>query len=109
MSQFLTMPEASAHCGGVPSLRDLCTDWHAKGHLPVRRIGRRLVISERLLDQWIDSTGDVRDAEYPDARPRLKSVTNPLSCRIGIVRSRLQAICDAVSQDASMDPLSTSI
>jgi hypothetical protein len=46
-----------------------------EGHLPVRRIGRRLVISERLLDQWIDSTGDVRDAEYPDARPRLKSVT----------------------------------
>jgi hypothetical protein len=38
-----------------------------EGHLPVRRIGRRLVISERLLDQWIDSVGDVRATEYPGA------------------------------------------
>lgn len=30
----------------------------AHGHLPVRRIGGRPVISERLLDQWIDSVGD---------------------------------------------------
>jgi predicted DNA-binding transcriptional regulator AlpA len=75
MSQFLTMPEASAHCGGVPSPETMYR-LAREGHLPVRRIGRRLVISERLLDQWIDSTGDVRDAEYPDARPRLKSVTN---------------------------------
>jgi hypothetical protein len=37
------------------------------GHLPVRRIGRRLVISERLLDLWIDSVGDVRATEYPGA------------------------------------------
>jgi hypothetical protein len=26
-----------------------------------------LVISERLLDQWIDSVGDVRATEYPGA------------------------------------------
>jgi len=66
MSQFLTMPEASLHCGGVPSpetLYRLARD----GHLPVRRIGRRLVISERLLDLWIDSVGDVRATEYPGA------------------------------------------
>lgn len=64
MSQFLTMTEASVHCGGVPSpetLYRLARD----GHLPVRRIGRRLVISERLLDQWIDTIGDVRATEYP--------------------------------------------
>jgi excisionase family DNA binding protein len=58
------MPEASVHCGGVPSPETLYR-LAREGHLPVRRIGRRLVISERLLDQWIDSIGDVRDAKYP--------------------------------------------
>ena len=66
MSQFLTMPEASVHCGGVPSLETLYR-LAREGHLPIRRIGRRLVISERLLDQWIDSVGDVRATEYPGA------------------------------------------
>jgi excisionase family DNA binding protein len=66
VSQFLTMPEASAHCGGVPSPETLYR-LAREGHLPVRRIGRRLVISERLLDQWIDSVGDVRATEYPGA------------------------------------------
>jgi len=64
VSRFLTLSEATVHCGGRPSeatLRRLAKD----GHLPVRRIGRRLVISERLLDEWIDSTGDVRDTVYP--------------------------------------------
>ena len=64
MSRFLTMLEASDHCGGRPSestLRRLAK----AGHLPVRRIGRRVVISERLLDEWIDSTGDVRATTYP--------------------------------------------
>ena len=74
MSQFLTMPEASAHCGGVPSsetLYRLARD----GHLPVRRIGRRLVISERLLDQWIDSIGDVRATEYRGASFEARNAT----------------------------------
>jgi excisionase family DNA binding protein len=66
MSQFLTMPEASIHCGGVPSPETLYR-LAREGHLPVRRIGRRLVISERLLDEWIDSVGDVRDTLYPRA------------------------------------------
>ncbi len=66
MSQFLTMPEASIHCGGVPSPETLYR-LAREGHLPVRRIGRRLVISERLLDQWIDSIGDVRATEFPGA------------------------------------------
>ena len=72
VSQFLTMPEASVHCGGVPSpetLYRLARD----GHLPVRRIGRRLVISERLLDHWIDSVGDVRATEYPGAALKERS------------------------------------
>ncbi len=63
MSRFLTMNEASEHCGGRPSaatLYRLAKD----GHLPVRRIGRRLVISDRLLDEWIDGTGDVRDTVF---------------------------------------------
>ena len=66
MSQFLTMPEASVHFGGVPSPETLYR-LAREGHLPVRRIGRRLVISERLLDQWIDSVGDVRATEYSGA------------------------------------------
>ncbi|MGP0108502.1 MAG: helix-turn-helix domain-containing protein [Acidimicrobiales bacterium] len=66
MSQFLTMPEASRHCGGVPSPETLYR-LAREGHLPVRRIGRRLVISERLLDEWIDSVGDVRATHYPKA------------------------------------------
>ena len=58
------MSEASVHCGGVPSPEKLYR-LAREGHLPVRRIGRRLVIPERLLDQWIDSAGDVRATEYP--------------------------------------------
>ncbi|MBF6556743.1 MAG: helix-turn-helix domain-containing protein [Acidimicrobiales bacterium] len=58
------MPEASLHCGGVPSPETLYR-LAREGQLPVRRIGRRLVLSERLLDEWIDSVGDVRDTLYP--------------------------------------------
>jgi predicted DNA-binding transcriptional regulator AlpA len=96
MSHFLTMPEASAHCGGVPSPETLYR-LAREGHLPVRRIGRRLVISDRLLDQWIDSTGDVRDAEYPDARPRLKSVT---------IRSVLDSELEVENPIVSLKPAS---
>jgi predicted DNA-binding transcriptional regulator AlpA len=64
MSRFLTMAQASDHCGGKPSAATFYR-LAADGHLPVRRIGRRLVISERLLDDWIDSTGDVRDTVFP--------------------------------------------
>jgi excisionase family DNA binding protein len=61
---FLTMAQASERLGGVPSeatLYRLARD----GHLPVRRIGRKLVISERRLDEWCDETGDVRGVVYP--------------------------------------------
>lgn len=58
------MSEASRHCGGVPSVETLYR-LARDGHLPVRRIGRRLVISDRLLNEWIDSTGDVREIGYP--------------------------------------------
>jgi len=58
------MEEASEHCGGRPAPATLYR-LAREGHLPVRRIGRRLVISERLLDEWIDSTGDVRSTIYP--------------------------------------------
>ncbi len=66
MSRFLTMSEASAHCGGHPSpatFYRLAQD----GHLPVRRIGRRIVISDRLLDEWVDGIGDVRDTVFAEA------------------------------------------
>jgi hypothetical protein len=63
------MAEASKHCGGVPSAETLYR-LARDGHLPVRRIGRRLVISDRLLDQWIDSTGDVREVGFPGTELR---------------------------------------
>jgi predicted DNA-binding transcriptional regulator AlpA len=69
MSRFLTMAEASKHCGGVPSAETLYR-LARDGHLPVRRIGRRLVISDRLLDEWIDSTGDVREVGYRGTKLR---------------------------------------
>jgi excisionase family DNA binding protein len=61
--RFLSMQEASAALGGVPSsetLRRLA----AEGHLPVKRIGRRLVISENRLAEWADEVGDVRAKFY---------------------------------------------
>ncbi len=65
MSVFLTMPEASKRLGGTPSAETLYR-LARDGHLPVRRIGRRVVISERRLDEWADGCGDVRSTTYPD-------------------------------------------
>jgi excisionase family DNA binding protein len=63
VNRFLTMAGASAHVGGVPSAETfyrLARD----GHLPVKRIGRRLVISSRRLDEWMDQAGDARAVIY---------------------------------------------
>jgi len=60
---FLTIRQASEHLGGVPSAETLYR-LARTGHLPVRRIGRRLVISERRLDEWADVIGDVRTVTY---------------------------------------------
>jgi excisionase family DNA binding protein len=61
---FLTMAQASEHLGGVPSRETLYRLAH-EGHLPVRRIGRKLVISERRLEEWANGIGDVREVVYP--------------------------------------------
>lgn len=63
MSQFLTMREASEHLGGKPSEATLYRLARA-GHLPARRIGRRLLISDKRLDEWADGIGDVRDTVF---------------------------------------------
>jgi excisionase family DNA binding protein len=63
VSRFLTMAGASERLGGMPSPETLYR-LAREGHLPVRRIGRRIVISERLLDEWADTPGDVRDTTY---------------------------------------------
>ena len=60
---FLTMAQASEHLGGVPSATTLYR-LATEGHLPVRRIGRKLVISDRRLDAWADELGDVRAVTY---------------------------------------------
>ena len=64
-SRFLTMAEAAERAGHISpdTLYRLARD----GHLPVRRIGRKLVISERRLQEWIDGIGDVRATVYPAA------------------------------------------
>lgn len=52
-ARWLTMQEAAAQlgCVSVWTLRRL----HREGRFPARMVGRRLVISERLLDQWAES------------------------------------------------------
>jgi excisionase family DNA binding protein len=53
------MPQASDHLGGVPSAETLYR-LAREGHLPVKVIGRRILISERRLDEWADTPGDAR-------------------------------------------------
>ncbi len=60
---FLTMRQASEHLGGVPSAETLYR-LAREGHLPVKRIGRRLVISEVLLATWANEPGDARSRTY---------------------------------------------
>ena len=54
------MREAAERAGHVSAetLYRLARD----GHLPAGRIGRKVVISERLFDEWVDSSGDVRES-----------------------------------------------
>ena len=49
MARFLTMREASEQLGGVPSAATLYR-LAADGHLPAKRIGRKLVISQAQLE-----------------------------------------------------------
>src|ERR1022692_4496739 len=49
MATFLTMHQASEQLGGVPSAATLYR-LAADGHLPAKRIGRKLVISQAQLD-----------------------------------------------------------
>ena len=59
VSRFLTMPQASERCGGVPSAETLYR-LAREGFLPVKRIGRRVVISDVRLDEWMNAAGDAR-------------------------------------------------
>jgi len=65
VARFLTMRQASEHLGGVPSAETLYR-LAREGHLPVKRIGRRLVISEVRLAEWANEPGDARSRTYPD-------------------------------------------
>ena len=57
-ARWLNMEEAAAHLGHV-SARTLYR-LAQEGHLPVRRIGRKIVISQKRLDEWADGEGNVR-------------------------------------------------
>lgn len=59
-ARWLNMEEAAARLGHI-SARTLYR-LAAEGHLPVRRVGRKIVISEKRLDEWADGIGDVRTA-----------------------------------------------
>jgi excisionase family DNA binding protein len=63
MAKFLTMRQASEQLGGVPSAATLYR-LAADGHLPTKRIGRKLVISQAQLDLWADTPGNARSAVY---------------------------------------------
>ena len=65
VARFLTMRQASEHLGGVPSAETLYR-LARDGHLPVKVIGRRVVISELQLDTWANEPGDARSRTYPD-------------------------------------------
>jgi hypothetical protein len=60
---FLTMPQASKHLGGVPSAESLYR-LAREGHLPVKRIGRKIVISQYRLDEWANTPGDARSVSF---------------------------------------------
>lgn len=63
MPRFLSMRQASEVLGGTPSAETLYR-LAREGHLPVKRIGRRIVISEMRLDEWANEIGDARDRLY---------------------------------------------
>ena len=63
MARFLSMKQASEQLGGVPSAATLYR-LAADGHLPAKRIGRKLVISQAQLDLWADLPGSARAVTY---------------------------------------------
>jgi excisionase family DNA binding protein len=63
MATFLTMHQASEQLGGVPSAATLYR-LAADGHLPAKRIGRKLVISQAQLDEWANTPGNARAKVY---------------------------------------------
>jgi excisionase family DNA binding protein len=63
MARFFTMRQASEHLGGVPSAETLYR-LAKTGNLPVKRIGRKVVISQAQLDLWADTPGDARSTVY---------------------------------------------
>jgi len=63
MGRFFTMPEASDELGGTPSAKTLYR-LAREGHLPVKRIGRKLVISSKQLAEWENEPGDARAHRY---------------------------------------------
>jgi excisionase family DNA binding protein len=60
---FLTIKQASIRLGGVPSAESLYR-LARDGHLPVKRIGRKLVISTAQLEAWANTPGDARGVSY---------------------------------------------
>lgn len=48
-----------------------------KGHLPVRRIGRRVVISESRLAEWMNGIGDVHAQYYEGASLQPAKISTP--------------------------------
>jgi excisionase family DNA binding protein len=60
---FLTLKQASVRLGGVPSAETMYR-LARDGHLPVKRIGRKLVISTAQLEAWANTPGDARSTVY---------------------------------------------
>jgi excisionase family DNA binding protein len=62
-ARFLSMQEAADYLGNISA--ETLFRLAREGHLPVKRIGRRTVISERRLDEWANQPGDARATDYP--------------------------------------------
>lgn len=59
-SRFLNMEEAADRLGHISA--DTLYRLARAGLLPVRRIGRRVVISEKRLDEWAEREGSIWEA-----------------------------------------------
>lgn len=59
-ARWLNMTEAAERLGHISP--DTLYRLNREGKLPTRKVGRKIVISEKNLDDWAEELGDVRAA-----------------------------------------------
>jgi len=81
----LSVPEA-ANLLGVS--RDLVYDLVAQGELPALRLGRRIVVPRRALEELVDAASSVSHARESEVRGDLEVIGLPLSQKLQRASSR---------------------